>query len=80
MEKTNFTIRHQTKLISVHNGILYGVLEQFNNIQLEGSVEEKYNKIVEGIIFERNRVFKQDTVERKKNVPWWSEECKVAIR
>ncbi|KAI2645235.1 hypothetical protein H4Q32_023867 [Labeo rohita] len=56
--------------------------ENFKNIKLEGNIEEKYNKVVGGIISAANQTIPliRDNGKKKKSVPWWSEECSVAVR
>uniref|UniRef100_A0A673INJ1 Mitochondrial-processing peptidase subunit beta n=1 Tax=Sinocyclocheilus rhinocerous TaxID=307959 RepID=A0A673INJ1_9TELE len=49
---------------------------------LEGNIEEKYNKVVGEIISAANQSIPliRGNRKKKKSVPWWSEECTVAIR
>uniref|UniRef100_A0A8C2FGS7 Reverse transcriptase domain-containing protein n=1 Tax=Cyprinus carpio TaxID=7962 RepID=A0A8C2FGS7_CYPCA len=56
--------------------------ENFRNIKMEGNIEEKYNKVVGGIISAANQTIPLITGngKKKKNVPWWSEECSVAVK
>ncbi len=56
--------------------------ENFKNMKLKGNIEEKYSKIVGEIISAANQSIPviRGNGKKKKSVPWWSEECTVAIR
>ncbi len=56
--------------------------ENVKNMKLKGNIEEKYNKIVGEIISAANQSIPviRGNGKKKKSVPWWSEECTVAIR
>uniref|UniRef100_A0A8C2IDK7 ribonuclease H n=1 Tax=Cyprinus carpio TaxID=7962 RepID=A0A8C2IDK7_CYPCA len=55
--------------------------EQFKNLSVEGSVDDRYNKVVNGIYFAASQSIPLSSGKStRKNVPWWSEECSVAIR
>lgn len=56
--------------------------ENFKKINLEGTVEEEYSKIVGEIIYAAKQYIPliRSNGKKNKNVPWWTEECTVAIR
>jgi len=55
--------------------------KNFKNMKMEGNIEERYKKVVSEIILAANLSIPliKGNGKRKKNVPWWSEECTVAI-
>lgn len=55
--------------------------EQFKNLSVEDSVDDRYNKVVNGIYFAASQSIPLSSgISTRKNVPWGSEECSAAIR